>query len=151
MSGYRILLLVAGACLAPAGVTAQATTLTVTGMPVSFASPTAADFVAGSIQASGAATYTLEAAKTGASTQRTAILGVRYSSRTGTATLQWRRGDLVNWTTLGATDQTVESVVLRKGEVHTNTIAWRYLLSWTADSPGTTSYGVVLTMTITVP
>jgi hypothetical protein len=139
---------------------AQQTTLTITGFPLAFASPTGADFVAGSI-VGGTITYTV-AAKTGTTGQRTATISMRCNAPCPQvagpkplATLQWSRTDLGTWNTLTTTDVQVEQRALFRNGLNdpfSNSIDWRFLLDWLTDPPGAaTSFRILFTLTVTVP
>jgi hypothetical protein len=135
---------------------AQKTNLSVSGGTVTFPSPTAADYVAGFIDAATGATFTVNA-QTGAS--RTTIVTIRATSPdlgNGKAIgdLQWRRSDLATWNDITLTDAQVEQrIVINKGlnDPWSNTIFFRMKLSWTADAPGTYSANYELTLSQTVP
>src|SRR6267378_2266811 len=122
--------------------TAQKTILTVTAGAITFAAPTAADYIAGFIDASTGATFTLSA-QTGAS--RTTTISIRSTSASlgngkVIGDLQWRRSDLATWSSISLSDAQVEQrIVINKGlnDPWSNTIFFRMVLNWTTDPPAT--------------
>lgn len=135
---------------------AQRTILTVTGGTITFAAPTAADYIAGSIDSPTGATFTINA-QTGAS--RTTTVSIRSTSASlGSGKvigdLQWRRSDLATWNSMTLTDAQIEQrIVVRNGanDPWSNTIFFRMLLNWTSDGPATYSASYQLTLSQTVP
>jgi hypothetical protein len=135
---------------------AQKTILTLGGGTVTFAAPTAADYIAGYVDAATGVTFTLSA-QTGAS--RTTTVAIRSSSANlgggkVIGDLQWRRSDLANWNSISLSDAQVEQrIMVRNGsnDPWTNTIFFRMLLSWTTDAPATYSGNYVITLSQTVP
>ncbi|MEA2762200.1 MAG: hypothetical protein QOD47_1484 [Gemmatimonadaceae bacterium] len=137
-------------------VAAQKTILTLAGATVTFAAPTAADYIAGYVDAATGVNFTLNA-QTGAS--RTTTVAIRSSSATLgggklIGDLMWRRSDLATWNSITLTDVQVEQrVQVRNGsnDPWNNTIFFRMVLSWTADAPATYSGNYVITLSQTVP
>jgi hypothetical protein len=137
-------------------VAAQKTILTLAGTVVTFPAPTAADYVAGFVDAATGMTFTLNA-QTG--TSRTTTVAIRSSSANlgggkVIGDLQWRRSDLATWNSITLTDAQVEQrVMVRNGsnDPWTNTIFFRLLLSWTTDAPATYTANYVITLSQTVP
>jgi len=135
----------------------QRVVLTVSGGPVAFAAPAAADFVTGSIQATTPLSYNVNITSGSRRTLRTTSVAIRSTSSTfGTAPLsdlQWRRSDLATWTSLTTADVTVESRQISRntGNNWTNSIVIRSLLHWTADPPATYTANLVITLTVTTP
>jgi hypothetical protein len=137
-------------------VTAQKTILTLTGGTVTFPAPTAADYVAGFVDAATGATFTLSA-QTG--TLRTTTIAIRSSSANlgggkVIGDLQWRRSDLANWNSITLTDAQVEQRIVIRGisnDPWSNTIFFRMVLSWTTDAPATYTANYVITLSQTVP
>ena len=135
---------------------AQKTDLTVTGGTISFAAPTAADYVAGYKDSPTGVTFTLDA-QTG--TSRTTTIAIRATSASlgggkPIGQLQWRRSDLAVWNSLTLTDVQVEQRVQIRNVLNDpwgNTIFFRMLLNWTTDAPGTYTGNYVITLTQTVP
>lgn len=135
---------------------AQRTNLTVSGGTITFPAPTAADYIAGFIDAPTGATFTVKA-QTGAS--RTTTITIRSTSPDlgngkVLGDLQWRRSDLATWNDLALTDAQVEQrIVINKGlnDPWSNTIFFRMKLSWTTDAPATYSANYELTLSQTVP
>src|SRR5229473_2098601 len=119
---------------------AQKTILTVAGSAITFAAPTAADYIAGFIDASTGATFTLSA-QTG--TSRTTTISIRSTSGSlgngkVIGDLEWRRSDLATWNSITLTDAQVEQRVMVKGVLNdpwTNRIFFRMKLAWTTDAP----------------
>jgi hypothetical protein len=135
---------------------AQKTNLTVTGGTITFPAPTAADYIAGFVNSSGGATFTVNA-QTGAS--RTTTILLRATSGTlgngkVIGDLQWRRSDLAAWNDITLSDAQVEQrVVVRNGlnDPWNNTIFFRMKLSWTSDAPATYAANYQITLSQTVP
>jgi hypothetical protein len=137
-------------------VAAQRTILTLSGAAVTFPGPTAADYIAGFVDAATGVTFTLNA-QTG--TSRTTTIAIRSSSANlgggkVIGDLEWRRSDLATWNSITITDAQVEQrVVVRNAsnDPWSNTIFFRMLLSWTTDAPATYSANYVITLSQTVP
>jgi hypothetical protein len=137
-------------------VAAQKTILTLTGGTVTFPAPTAADYIAGFVDAAVGVTFTLNA-QTGAS--RTTTIALRSSSANlgggkAIGDLQWRRSDLANWNSITLTDAQVEQRIVNRGisnDPWNNTIFFRMVLSWTTDAPATYTANYVITLSQTVP
>jgi hypothetical protein len=135
---------------------AQKTILTLTGGTITFAAPTAADYIAGHIDSGTGVTFTLNA-QTGAS--RTTTVSVRsISANLGggkvIGDLQWRRSDLATWNSITLTDAQVEQRVQVKNGANdpwSNTIFFRMVLNWTTDAPATYSGTYQITLSQTVP
>jgi hypothetical protein len=135
---------------------AQKTQLTVSGGTITFPAPTAADYIAGFIDSSTGATFTVNS-QTGV--PRTTMVSIRATSASlGNGKLigdlQWRRSDLATWNDVTLTDAQVEQrIVVNKGlnDPWSNTIFFRMSLSWTADAPATYSANYVITLSQTVP
>ena len=155
----RALLVLLSLLATPAMVAAQRTRIVLSGFPITFTAPTGADFEAGFIQAAAAGTYTVDS-RSGTQT-RTTIVSIRCSApcpSTGTkalSTLQWRRGDLAIWNTLTTADTQIEQRVVVptvSNDPWSNTILWRFLLSWTGDPPSAAAnFNIIFTLTVTVP
>ena len=137
-------------------IAAQKTTLSVTGGTVAFPAPTAADYIAGFVDASTGATFTINSAS---GVTRTTTISIRSTSASlgGSKVigdLQWRRSDLATWNSVTLTDAQVEQrIVINKGlnDPWSNTIFFRMLLSWTGDGPATYSANYQITLSQTVP
>jgi hypothetical protein len=137
-------------------IAAQKTTLSVTGGTVAFSAPTAADYIAGFIDAPTGATFTINSVN---GVPRTTTLSIRSTSASlgGSKVigdLQWRRSDLATWNSITLTDAQVEQrIVINKGlnDPWSNTIFFRMLLSWTSDGPATYSANYQITLSQTVP
>ena len=136
--------------------TAQKTTLTVAGGAITFAAPTAADYIAGFINASTGATFTLNAQS---GTSRTTTISIRSTSASlgngkVIGDLQWRRSDLATWNSITLTDAQVEQRVLVRGGLNdpwSNTIFFRMRLAWATDAPASYAANYQLTLSQTVP
>jgi len=132
------------------------TILTVGAGAITFPTPTAADYVAGFVDAATGMTFTVNA-QTGIS--RTTTIAIRSSSANlGSGKvlgdLQWRRSDLATWNTITVTDAQVEQRIVVRGTLNdpwSNTIFFRMLLSWVTDAPATYSANYVITLSQTVP
>jgi hypothetical protein len=135
---------------------AQKTILTLAGGTITFPAPTAADYIAGFVNSSTGATFTLNAQK-GAS--RTTTVSIRSLSATlgngkVIGDLQWRRSDLATWNSITLTDAQVERrVQVRNGlnDPWSNTVFFRMILTWTTDAPATYSGNYQITLSQTVP
>ena len=135
---------------------AQKTILTVTGGTITFAAPTAADYIAGFIDSGTGVAFVLNA-QTGAS--RTTTISIRSISATlgggkVIGDLQWRRSDLATWNNITLTDAQVEQrVQVRNGlnDPWNNTIFFRMKLAWATDAPATYSGTYQITLSQTVP
>lgn len=135
---------------------AQKTILTLTGGTITFAAPTAADYIAGFINSGTGVAFNL-AAQTG--TSRTTTVSIRSLSATlgggkVIGNLQWRRSDLATWNGITLTDAQVEQrVQVRNGlnDPWGNTIFFRMILTWTTDAPATYSGTYQITLSQTVP
>ena len=156
------LLLIALSCVS-ATAHAQRTIFTVSGFPVTFPAPTAAELTAGSVTSATAITFTVNA-QTGSSTQRTTTVSIRCQApcpQTGTkatGTLRWRRADQAVWNTLTTSDVDIESrPVFRNqplpasNDPWSNSLYWQFLVDWMTDTPGTSTFNIVMTLTVTVP
>src|SRR5947209_18552654 len=78
---------------------AQKTNLTLSGGTITFPAPTATDYIAGFVNSTSGATFTV-AAQTG--TSRTTTISIHSTSANlgngkPIGELQWRRSDLANW------------------------------------------------------
>ena len=135
---------------------AQKTILTLTGGAITFAAPTAADYIAGFINSGTGVTFTNNA-QTGAS--RTTTISIRaISASLGggkvIGDLQWRRSDLATWNSITLTDaQVKQRVQVRNGlnDPWSNTIFFRMVLTWATDAPATYSATYQITLSQTVP
>lgn len=141
---------------------AQRTQLSVSGFPVTFTAPTAAELTSGIVTSATATTFAVNA-QTGTTAQRTATVSIRCQAPcpvSGTKTvgeLQWRRADLAAWNTLSTSDVNIESRAMFRNQPlpasndpWSNSLYWRFLINWN-DTPGTSTYNIVMTLTVTVP
>jgi hypothetical protein len=135
---------------------AQKTQLTVTGATITFPAPTAADYIAGFVNSSTGASFSINSQN---GVPRTTTISVRSTSTSlGNGKLigdlQWRRSDLASWNSITLTDAQIEQrVVINKGlnDPWSNTIFFRMVLNWTSDAPATYSASYVITLSQTVP
>jgi len=135
---------------------AQKTTLTVTGGTITFPAPTAADYIAGFVNSTGGATFTVNSVN---GVQRTTTVTIRSTSANlgngkVIGDLQWRRSDLATWNSITLTDSQVEQrIVINKAlnDPWSNTIFFRMALNWTTDAPATYTANYQLTLAQTVP
>jgi hypothetical protein len=161
MRGLGFLLTALSCVSAPAQ--AQRTIFTVSGFPVTFPTPTAAELTAGSITSASAITFTVNA-QTGNPQQRTTTVSIRcqapcpQSGAKSMATLRWRRADQAIWNTLTTSDAVIETrPVFRNqplpasNDPWSNSLYWQFLVDWLNDTPGTSTFNIVMTLTVTVP
>ena len=131
--------------------------LTISGGPVSFPAPAAADFQAGFIQATTPLSYNVNMAGGNAARLRTTTVAIRSTSAAfgskALSDLQWRRSDLATWNSFTTTNVTVEArqISLNSGNNWTNSIVIRSLLHWATDAPATATANLVVTLTVTTP
>ncbi|HEX9310561.1 MAG TPA: hypothetical protein VF887_07100 [Gemmatimonadaceae bacterium] len=145
-----------GLVLLASPLTAQKTSLTLSGGTITFPAPTAADYVAGWINSTGGVTFTV-AAQTG--TSRTTTISIRSTSANlgngkVIGDLQWRRSDLATWNAITLTDAQVEQRIVIRGALNdpwSNTIFFRMVLNWTTDGPAVYSANYQVTLDQTVP
>jgi hypothetical protein len=135
---------------------AQKTSLTLTGGTITFAAPTAADYIAGFIDSGTGVTFTLNSTN---GVQRTTTVSIRsISANLGggkvIGDLEWRRSDLATWNSITLTDAQVEQrIMINKGlnDPWSNTIFFRMKLAWATDAPATYSGTYQITLSQTVP
>ncbi len=135
---------------------AQKTTLTVSGGAVTFPAPTAADYIAGYVDAAGGVTFTVNSVN---GVQRTTTVSIRSTSASlgngkVIGDLQWRRSDLATWNSITLTDAQVEQRILINKALNdpwSNTIFFRMVLNWTSDAPATYTANYQITLSQTVP
>lgn len=135
---------------------AQKTSLTVTGGTITFPAPTATDYIAGFVNATSGATFTINSVN---GIQRTTTVTIRSTSADlGNSKvigdLQWRRSDLATWNSITLTDAQVEQrIVINRAlnDPWSNTIFFRLVLNWTTDGPATYSANYQITLSQTVP
>src|SRR6266513_5964557 len=145
-----------GLVLLASPLTAQKTSLTLSGGTITFPAPTAADYVAGWINYTGGVTFTV-AAQTG--TSRTTTISLRSTSANlgngkVIGDLQWRRSDLATWNAITLTDAQVEQRIVIRGALNdpwSNTIFFRMVLIWSTDGPAVYSANYQVTLDQTVP
>lgn len=135
---------------------AQKTSLTLSGETITFAAPTAADYIAGFINSATGVTFTINSIN---GVQRTTTVSIRSTSASlgggkVIGDLEWRRSDLATWNSITLTDAQVEQqIVVNKGlnDPWNNTIFFRMVLNWATDAPGTYSGNYQITLSQTVP
>ena len=135
---------------------AQKTTLTLTGGTITFPAPTAADYINGYVNSTTGVLYTINSVN---GVNRTTTISIRTTSANlgGTksiADLMWRRSDLATWTSISLTDAQVEQKpVVNKGlnDPWSNTIFFRMNLNWATDAPATYTGSYTITLSQTVP
>lgn len=135
---------------------AQKTSFTVTGGTITFPAPTAADYIAGFVNSTSGATFTVNSQS---GVQRTTTVTIRSTSANlgngkVIGDLQWRRSDLATWNSITLTDAQVEQrIVINKAlnDPWSNTIFFRMVLNWTTDAPATYTANYQLTLSQTVP
>jgi hypothetical protein len=141
-------------CASP--LAAQKTSLTVAGGTVTFPAPTAADYIAGFVNAPAGATFTINSVNGVPRTTTVSVRSISASLGGGKVIgdLQWRRSDLATWNSITLTDTQIEQrVVVNKGlnDPWSNTIFFRMVLNWTSDAPATYSGTYQITLSQTVP
>lgn len=155
------LLLLATLAAAAGAQGGRRTFLYVNGLPLTVTGTTAAHFDAGFVSL-GALTFTVDlTANTPNFSPRRTRVAIRCTApcpATGTlpaGALQWRRGDLGTWTGLTTAFAFVEerlSYWNGANDPWSNTVEFRYLLSWTGTPPTpTTQFRVELQLTVTAP
>lgn len=134
--------------------------ITLSATTITFPTPTETDYDNGSVAASTSITATFDETKeTGplAGQQRTSTISISGSTTAGTKAIgdfQWQRSGTGTWTSLTATNATVESrqfVYSGLNDPWTSTVLFRALLNWGTDGPGTTSATIIFTLTVTTP
>ncbi len=141
---------------APLAAQSPKTILTLAGGTITFAAPTAADYIAGYVYSASGVTFSVTG-QTG--TSRTTTISIRSTSTSlGNGKLigdlQWRRSDLATWNSIALTDAQVEQRILVRGVLNdpwTNTVFFRMVLNWGTDAPATYSANYQVTLSQTVP
>ena len=133
--------------------------LTLTGGPVAFAAPTAADFAAGFALHPTGLTFEVDVANNAhPNTLFEATISVRATtpvlggSGKPTSDLEWSLGGAGPWTPLSLVDTPVETRTVRRNRLNDpwlNTLHFRMLLEWATDAPATYTTGIVVTLTVT--
>lgn len=135
------------------------TSLTLSTTTITFPTPTEADYDNGFVNASTSIVATFNDTKESgplAGDQRTSTISISGST-TGSKPIgdfQWQRNGTGTWTSLTATDATVESrqiIVNTLNDPWAATVLFRSLLNWTTDAPGSYSATIVFKLTITTP
>ncbi|HUQ47101.1 MAG TPA: hypothetical protein VM053_02530 [Gemmatimonadaceae bacterium] len=149
-------LLVAIIALVPSIMAAQTTivSFSFTGGGVTFGPPTAADFIAGSRNATGGMPFQITTTgEVVLMTQQTTI-SIRSSSSTlgsgkPVGDLQWRRSDQSSWNSVTTTNVQVQSWSspgAEAGHTYTNTLFFRVLLGFTSAKPADYTGQLVFTI-----
>lgn len=117
------------------------TTLTLSGFPLTASTTTTDEFDNG-FSALGSTSFTVDLTTNNNASflnRRTTVsIACAAPCPAGSSNLQWRRADQATWNTLTTTFVTVEERVATFGGANDpwgNTLAWRYLLSWTGSPP----------------
>ncbi|HEV7388242.1 MAG TPA: hypothetical protein VGN73_06510 [Gemmatimonadaceae bacterium] len=128
------------------------TSLTVSGDVLTFATPDAADYANGFVNAASGITFVVTTTN-GKQTHVTTILIRGTVDNLGNGKdigqVQWRRADLPTWNNLTLTNAQVEERVQVPGGLNdpwSNTILFRVLLAWDRDAPAiyTATYEITL-------
>ncbi|MFN2601631.1 MAG: hypothetical protein ABR582_02615 [Gemmatimonadaceae bacterium] len=133
--------------------------LTVTGGPLTFGAPTAADLTVGKLESTTALTYQAETSAEPTGGTHTTTVYIRSSVSTlgggkAVADLEWRRADDATWHALTTSDVAVQSRTdsfSLQGHTWSNSIYFRVALHWTGDPPATYTGNLVLTVSATQP
>lgn len=156
VSNSSAILLALALVASPLAAQSPKTILTLAGGTITFAAPTAADYIAAYVYSASGVTFTAKA-QTGAS--RTTTISIRSTSGSlgngkVIGDLQWRRSDLTTWNSITLTDAQVERRILVRGVLNdpwSNTIFFRMALNWVTDAPATYSANYQITLSQTVP
>jgi hypothetical protein len=142
---------------APARAQNPKTDLTLGGGTVTFAAPTATDYINGYVYSASGVSYTIDATN-GTASHTTTVSFRATSANLGGAKpltdLEWRRSDLATWNPIASTNTQVEQKIMVRGLLNdpwSNTIFFRMKLSWTADPPATYAANYQVTLSQTVP
>lgn len=155
----RIVTLILAAATVTQAAQAQAgVQLDFTGGPVSFGSPTPADFDAGTLEAVDPLPIQITTTSEPSGSFTTTVK-IRSSSPTlgggkPLSDMEWRRGDDPTWHALTSSDATVESRTndgAPEGHTWSNTIYFRVALHWTGDPPAAYAGNLVITVSATQP
>ncbi len=160
---FVLLTLACGAAAPLEGQGNRRTSLTVTGLPLSVATTTTADFDAGSVSL-GSMSFVVDLRTNvggGGFSPRVTTVQVRCGApcpTSGTLTvgaLQWRRSDLGVWNALTTAFVTVETRTAAFNGVNDpwgNSIFWRYALTWTGTPPtAATAFQLEFQLTVAAP
>ncbi len=136
--------------------------LTLTGGPLVFPTPTAADFAAGSAPHATGLAFLVDITGNPPPPQTyQATVSIRASSPNlggygkSLGDLQWSLGSAAGpWTGLTTSDAHVETRPMQRNRLNDpwgNSIHFRMLLAWDTDVPAVYSAGIVVTLTVTGP
>jgi hypothetical protein len=145
-------LLLALALVPSSGIAQVTVTLTGVGGTITFHAPTAADYAAGSLEATTTMPFQIATSTEGTGPHKTS-LHIRSSSSTlgnskPVGHLEWRRADHSEWHAFTTSDAEVESWEAQghpAGHTFSNTIHFRILLHWTNAHPFMYTGHLVLT------
>ena len=160
---FVLLALASGAIASLEAQGSRRTNLTVTGLPLSVATTTTADFDALSV-AIGSFSFTVDLTTNSGGagfSPRSTTVQVRCgtpcpaSGTLAVGSLQWRRSDLGTWNPLTTAYVTVENRTATFGGANdpwSNTVFWRYALSWTGNPPtAATAFYLQFQLTVAAP
>ena len=146
-------LLLALLCFA-SPVTAQSTTLALSGNVITFPAPTATDYVNGYVCSTGVL-FTVDATSSSGQANVTTVVIKSTSANLGNgkvlADLQWRRSDLATWNTITLANVTVETrnqTFNGANDPWSNTIFFRMKLTWTTDAPAAYTANYTITLNV---
>ena len=146
-------LLLALLCFA-SPVTAQSTTLALSGNVITFPAPTATDYVNGYVYSTGVL-FTVDATSSSGQANVTTVVIKSTSANLGNgkvlADLQWRRSDLATWNTITLANVTVETrnqTFNGANDPWSNTIFFRMKLTWTTDAPAAYTANYTITLNV---
>lgn len=164
--GRRLLLVavVALGTAVPRGAQAQFyfTSMSISGFPLTNTGPALLDFEAGSV-ALGATDFTVNLILNffGSFSPRVTSVAVRCatpcpaSGAASVSRLQWRRSDLAGWNVLTTSFVNIETRTATfngTNDPWSNTLFWRYLLSYTGTPPtAATQFNIEFQLTVTAP
>jgi hypothetical protein len=150
------LLFACAAIALPAGAQ-TAVQLTFSGT-ASFGAATAADFAAGTLEATSPLPFSVITTSEPVGSLTTTVYVRSTSSTLGSgkpvSDMEWRLDDEPNWHTLTTLDAVVETHVAAgapQGHTWSNAIHFRMALHWTGDRPGTYFGNLVVTVAATKP
>lgn len=132
------------AALIPATADGQRTRMTLTGLPLTVTTTSANDFDAGSVSL-GTVSFSVDATNNNpvfspraTTVQVQCVVACPNSGTLGVTSLQWRRDDLGTWNTLTTAYATIETRNVTfngANDPWSNSVHWRYLLTWTGNPP----------------
>lgn len=138
------------------------TEITLSGFPISNVSTAPADFDAGFVLL-GSTSWTVDLTRNqgaGGFSPRVTTVNVVCAApcpASGTlpvGSLEWRRADLGVWNPLSTTPTLVETRTATfngTNDPWTNSVQWRYALSWTGTPPSAATFNVAFELVVTAP